>query len=96
MGRLHQVDLLPCIEFAVEGPQTTMARPRALPVAQSPKPLLRGLARHATAALEAHRVRVAPRVGRVLYDLADFGLDAGTLRERFRFYTDRFPVRLEQ
>ncbi|MAG31036.1 MAG: sulfotransferase family protein [Deltaproteobacteria bacterium] len=35
------------------------------------------------------------RFGRVLYDLADFGLEADELRERFRFYTDRFPVRLE-
>ncbi len=30
-----------------------------------------------------------------IYDLADFGLDGRALRERFRFYTDRFPVRLE-
>ncbi len=35
------------------------------------------------------------RFGRVRYDLADFKLDKGELRERFRFYTDRFPVRLE-
>jgi len=35
------------------------------------------------------------RFGRVRYDLADFELDGGELRERFRFYTDRFPVRLE-
>ncbi len=35
------------------------------------------------------------RHGRVLYDLADFGLDASELRERFRFYTERFPVKLE-
>jgi hypothetical protein len=35
------------------------------------------------------------RFGRVRYDLADFELDARELRERFRFYTDRFPVRLE-
>ena len=35
------------------------------------------------------------RFGRVQYDLADFGLKADELRERFRFYTDRFPVRLE-
>ena len=35
------------------------------------------------------------RFGRVRYDLADFQLDASELRERFRFYTDRFPVRLE-
>jgi hypothetical protein len=34
--------------------------------------------------------------GRVAYDLAgDFNLDIGALRERFRFYTDLFPVRLE-
>jgi hypothetical protein len=35
------------------------------------------------------------RFGRVVYDLADFDLDGRALRERFRFYTDRFPVRLE-
>ncbi len=35
------------------------------------------------------------RFGRVVYDLADFELDGRELRERFRFYTDRFPVRLE-
>jgi len=32
----------------------------------------------------------------VVYDLAgNFGLDINAWRERFRFYTDRFPVRLE-
>ena len=36
------------------------------------------------------------RAGRVVYDLeGDFGLDVGALRERFRFYTDRFPVKHE-
>lgn len=35
------------------------------------------------------------RFGRIQYDLADFKLDARELRERFRFYTDRFPVKLE-
>ncbi len=36
------------------------------------------------------------RAGRVVYDLAgDFNLDLGELRERFRFYTDLFPVRHE-
>jgi hypothetical protein len=35
------------------------------------------------------------RFGRVRYDLADFQLEVGALRDRFRFYTDRFPVRLE-
>jgi hypothetical protein len=35
------------------------------------------------------------RFGRVLYELADFDLDAAELRQRFRSYTDRFPVRLE-
>lgn len=36
------------------------------------------------------------RAGRVVYDLeGNFGLDIKALRERFRFYTDRFPVRLE-
>jgi hypothetical protein len=34
--------------------------------------------------------------GRVVYDLAgDFNLDVSALREKFRFYTDRFPVRQE-
>jgi hypothetical protein len=36
------------------------------------------------------------RAGRVVYDLAgDFNLDLGELRERFRFYSDLFPVRHE-
>lgn len=36
------------------------------------------------------------KAGRVVYDLAgDFGLDLPALRERFRFYTDLFPVRHE-
>ncbi len=35
------------------------------------------------------------RHGRVRYELADFGLSAAELRERFRPYTDRFPVALE-
>lgn len=36
------------------------------------------------------------RSGRVVYDLAgNFGLDVAALRERFRFYTDRFPVKHE-
>lgn len=36
------------------------------------------------------------RDGRVVYDLeGNFGLDVKALRERFRFYTDHFPVRLE-
>ena len=34
--------------------------------------------------------------GRVAYDLAgDFNLDIAELRDRFRFYTNLFPVRLE-
>jgi hypothetical protein len=34
--------------------------------------------------------------GRVVYDLAgDFNLDIEKLRERFSFYSDRFPIRLE-
>ena len=36
------------------------------------------------------------RAGRVVYDLeGNFGLDVGALRERFAFYTDRFPVKHE-
>jgi hypothetical protein len=36
------------------------------------------------------------RAGRVVYDLeGNFGLDVAALRERFRFYTDRFPVKHE-
>ena len=36
------------------------------------------------------------RAGRVVYDLeGDFGVDTAELRERFRFYTDRFPVKHE-
>jgi hypothetical protein len=34
--------------------------------------------------------------GQVVYDLrADFGVDPKRLRERFRFYFDRFPIRAE-
>lgn len=34
--------------------------------------------------------------GRVVYDLAgDFNLDIPALRERFRFYTDAFPIKIE-
>lgn len=48
------------------------------------------------AAIDAYqRSHPRGRFGRVVYDLADFALDARELRERFRFYTDRFPVRLE-
>ncbi len=36
------------------------------------------------------------RFGRARYDLSNFDLDPDELRERFRFYTDRFPVRLER
>jgi hypothetical protein len=32
------------------------------------------------------------RFGRVEYKLSDFGLDPGALRERFRFYTERFGL----
>jgi hypothetical protein len=33
------------------------------------------------------------RAGQVLYDLkGDFGVEPAQLRERFRFYTDRFAV----
>ncbi len=35
------------------------------------------------------------RHGRVIYDLADFGLAAGERRQALRFYTDRFAVELE-
>jgi hypothetical protein len=36
------------------------------------------------------------KYGRVAYDLKqDFGLDRDTLRQRFGFYYDKFPVRLE-
>jgi len=36
------------------------------------------------------------RDGRVVYDLAgNFKLDLNVLRNRFRFYTDRFAVRHE-
>jgi hypothetical protein len=44
---------------------------------------------------EYQRSHPRGRYGRVIYDLADFALDANELRERFRAYTDRFPVRLE-
>jgi hypothetical protein len=35
------------------------------------------------------------RHGGVRYDLGTFGLDAGELRERFRFYVERFGVAAE-
>lgn len=36
------------------------------------------------------------RDGRVIYDLrGDFGIEPATLRERFAFYFERFPVRVE-
>ncbi len=35
------------------------------------------------------------RYGSVIYEPEQFGLDRAELRERFRFYTDRFPVALE-
>jgi len=35
------------------------------------------------------------RFGRIIYNMADFKLDPGALRERFRFYTDHFDVELE-
>jgi len=35
--------------------------------------------------------------GQVVYDLiGDFGVDIGAVRERFQFYYDRFPVRIER
>ena len=34
--------------------------------------------------------------GRIVYDLTgDFGVEPDALRERFRFYFDRFPIRAE-
>jgi hypothetical protein len=35
------------------------------------------------------------RHGGVRYDLATFGLDAGELRHRFAFYTERFDLEPE-
>jgi hypothetical protein len=35
------------------------------------------------------------RHGAVQYDLPQFGVDVGELRERFQFYYDRFPVQKE-
>jgi hypothetical protein len=35
------------------------------------------------------------REGRLVYELADFGLDVQHLRERTRFYSDRFGTRTE-
>ncbi len=51
----------------------------------------------ARAALEAF-MAANPRGkhGRIRYDLkADFGIDPATLRERFGFYFERFPIRVE-
>ena len=49
------------------------------------------------AAMEAFMV-AHPRGkhGAVRYDLGDFGVDPAERREALRFYTDRFPVRLER
>ncbi len=44
---------------------------------------------------EYMRAHPRGRFGRVEYKLADFGLDADELRERFRFYTDHFGVAAE-
>jgi len=41
---------------------------------------------------EYRRTHPRGRFGRVEYDLADFGLHTGELRERFRFYTDTFDL----
>ena len=35
------------------------------------------------------------RHGRVIYDLADFGMDPAERRRALSFYTDRFAVELE-
>ncbi len=46
-----------------------------------------------TAAIEANK---RGKHGQLVYDLrADFGLDPDKLRERFGFYFDRFPVKVE-
>jgi hypothetical protein len=35
--------------------------------------------------------------GRIVYDLkGDFGVDPDDLRERFAFYYERFPIRVEE
>lgn len=58
-----------------------------------------GLALTATARAQLeHFLEEHPRgrEGRMAYDLrTDFGVDPAALRERFRFYFDRFPVRAE-
>ncbi len=61
--------------------------------------MLAGLAMttHARAELETH-MAANPRGkhGRIVYDLeADFGVERDALRERFRFYFDRFGIRVE-
>jgi hypothetical protein len=48
-----------------------------------------------SAIAEYTRAHAPGRHGKVRYDLADFGLEAPELRERFRAYTDRFAVPLE-
>lgn len=51
----------------------------------------------ARARLDAYRAdNPRGKHGRILYDLeADFGVDPDALRQRFAFYYDRFPVRIE-
>jgi hypothetical protein len=36
------------------------------------------------------------KFGRHAYDLAEFGLDAGAIRDRFRHYVERYGIPLEQ
>jgi hypothetical protein len=55
------------------------------------------MTKQARAQLDAYRV-AHPRgkEGRVVYNLRrDFATEPAELRERFRFYFDRFPVRAE-
>ena len=50
------------------------------------------------AARDDHRVRRRPPEGQFgahRYDLAEYGLDAGELAERFAGYTDRYGIAVE-
>jgi len=61
--------------------------------AKSVLPLNADTRRKLTAYLEAHR---RGKNGQMVYDLRqDFGLAPDTLHQRFAFYSERFPVKLE-
>jgi hypothetical protein len=75
---------------------TDLIRDPASTVASMYEAMGTELSPEAAAAMEAH-VRDNPqgKFGRHTYDLADFGLDANEIRERFSGYVDRYAVARE-